>query len=190
MVNLRVWPYLLSKFFIYSIFAIIQVALYLLIISLRVDLPDKGFSELFITLFLTMLAGVAVGLLTSAVSKSTQMALSILIAIILLQFFFAGAVFDLRGSALKPLSYLTPTHWSSTALGVTVDINQIAESTILCKDASGDPTASCFPYPEAINDLRLDYADPQLTRAWTVLLGMIILSLAVTWVLLSRQEEV
>lgn len=186
MVNLRVWPYLLSKVFIYGVFAIIQVALYLLIISLGVDLPENGFSELFLTLFLTMLAGVSLGLLISAVSKSTQMALSILIVLLVLQFFFAGVIFDLRGDTFEPLSYLSPTYWSSAALGVTIDMNRIVESTILCNDSESSP-ATCFPYPDATNDLRLDYADPQLTRAWTVLIGMTILSLAVTWFFLSRQ---
>jgi ABC transport system ATP-binding/permease protein len=200
MVNLKVWPYLLSKALLYSIFVIIQVLLYLLIISFGVDIPAKGFYfngyvELFITLYLTMMAGISLGFVISAVSKSTEMAISILTIVLFFQFFFAGAVFDLRGNKFEPLSYLSTTRWSLTALGVTIDMNKITESTILCNDAPEnfpDPNNTlktvCFNYPNAKDDLRLPYDDAQLGRSWAVLIGMTILSLGVTWYLLRRQD--
>ena len=65
---------------IYSLFILIQVALYMLILSLGVKFPAQGlympgYLELFITLFLTMLAGITFGLIVSAVSRSTEMAI-------------------------------------------------------------------------------------------------------------------
>ncbi|MDX1378316.1 MAG: FHA domain-containing protein, partial [Anaerolineales bacterium] len=76
MVNLRVLPYLLNKVAIYSVFVVIQVLLYLLILSFGVDFPEKGLYlngtlEIFLTLYLTMMAGISFGLIISAVSKST-----------------------------------------------------------------------------------------------------------------------
>jgi hypothetical protein len=201
MVNLKVLPYLLSKAFIYSVFVVIQVLLYLIIISFGVDIPDKGlyfngYIELFITLYLTMMAGISFGLIISAVSKSTEMAIYILTMMLFFQFFFAGAVFDLRGNKFEPMSYLSTTRWSLTALGVTIDMNKIAESTILCNDVPSNPLdpnsakkTVCFNYPAAKDDLRLPYDAAQLIKSWAVLVGMTFLFLAVTWFLLWRQDS-
>ena len=201
MVNLKVLPYLLNKVLIYSVFVIIQVLLYLLILSFGVDYPEKGLYfngilELFITLYLTMMAGISFGLIISAVSKSTEMAIYILTMMLFFQFFFAGAVFDLRGNKFEPMSYLSTTRWSLTALGVTIGMDDIAESTILCNDVPSNPLDSnsalktvCFHYPDAKDDLRLNYADDQLLTSWTVLIGMSLLFLTVTWFLIRRVDS-
>jgi hypothetical protein len=199
MVNLRILPYLGSKLLLSSSFAILQVLLYLVLLSLGVKIPHlglyfNGYIELFISLFLTVLVGISLGLLVSALSKSTEMTTSILLLILVVQFLFAGALFDLRSKAVEPLSYLSPTRWSVTALGVTIDMNRIAQSTILCKEVrenSSDPNSAvkteCFHAPEAKNGLSLNYANDQLLRSWMVLLGMIILCWGITWILLARQ---
>ena len=142
-----------------------------------------------------MIAGIGFGLIISAVSRSTEMAIYIFTMLLLFQFFFAGAVFDLRGDKLEPLSYLSTTRWSLIALGTTIDMPKITESTILCNDMPEnrlDPNSAlktvCFHYPEARNDLRLPYENEQLARSWATLIGMTILFLAVTWLLLSRQD--
>ncbi len=186
MINLNTLSYLLSKALLYTAFAFVQVLLYMLILSFGVDFPAKGLYfngtfEIFVTLFLTVLAGVSLGLIVSAFSKSSEMAIYILAGVMIFQFFFAGALFDLRGNKLESLSSLTSTRWSLTALGVTVDMDKIAESTILCNDAS-----SCFNYPDAKDDLRLNYDDGQLARSWTMLIGMTFLFLTMTWILLRR----
>jgi len=200
MVNLKVLPYLLSKALIYSVFVIVQVVLYLIIISFGVDIPEKGlyfngYIEIFITLYLTIMAGISFGLIISAVSKSTEMALYILTIMLFFQFFFAGAVFDLRGNRFEPISYLSTTRWSLTGLGVTIDMNKFAESTILCNDVPENPLdpnsalkTACFNYPDAKDDLRLQYDDGQLTRSWTVLIGMALLFLTISWFLLRRED--
>ena len=201
MVNLKVLPYLLSKAFIYSVFVIIQVLLYLIIISLGVHIPAKGlyfngYVELFITLYLTMMAGITFGLIISAVSKSTEMAIYILTMLLFFQFFFAGAVFDLRGNRFEPLSYLSTTRWSLTALGTTINMNKIVQSTILCKDVPENPLdpnsakkTVCFNYSDAKNDLRLPYDHAQLVKSWVVLIGMVFLFLGITWFILARQSS-
>jgi len=123
------------------------------------------------------------------------MAIYILTMMLFFQFFFAGAVFDLRGNRFEPMSYLSTTRWSLTALGVTIDMNKIAESTILCNDVPEnlfDPNSAlktvCFNYPDASDDLRLPYDEGQLVKSWAVLAGMTVLFLAVTWFLLRRED--
>jgi ABC transport system ATP-binding/permease protein len=200
MINLRVLPYLLSKVLLYGVFGFVQVLLYLIILSFGVDIPTKGlyfnpFIELFITLYLTIMAGIGLGLIISAVSKSTNMALYLLIIVLFFQFLCAGAVIDLRGEKAEMLSYLSITRWSTTALGATIDINKIAESTILCNDASENSSALnstlktvCFNFPNAKDDLPLPYDDAQLARSWEILIGMTVLFLGVSWYLLRRQD--
>lgn len=201
MVNLRTLPYLFNKVALYSVFVVIQVVLYLIIVSFGVDFPEKGlylngYLEIFLTLYLTMMAGISFGLIISAVSKSTEMAIYILTMMLFFQFFFAGAVFDLRGNKFESMSYLSTTRWSLTALGVTIGMDEIAESTILCNEVPENPLDSnsalktvCFHYPDATDDLRLNYEDDQLLTSWFVLAGMTILFLTVTWFLVKRTDS-
>jgi len=201
MVNLKVFPYLMSKAFIYSIFVVVQVMLYMLILSFGVDFPAQGLYlpgalEIFVTLFLTMMAGIAFGLIISAISRSTEMAIYILTMMLFFQFFFAGTVFDLRGNSFEPMSYLSTTRWSLTALGVTIDMPKLVESTILCSDIPTnllDPNSAtktvCENYKDATKDLLIDYNQDLLLKSWTVLIGMTILFLTITGILLQRAKS-
>jgi len=201
MVNLKVLPYLMSKAFIYSIFVVVQVLLYLLILSFGVNFPEKGLYlpgvlEIFITLFLTMMAGITFGFILSAISRSTEMAIYLLTMLLFFQFFFAGTVFDLRGNAFEPLSYFSTTRWSLTALGVTIDMPKIVESTILCSDVPSNPLdpnsateTVCQHYPEAANDLLINYDDELLLQSWMVLIGMSLLFLTVAGIMLARTKS-
>jgi ABC transport system ATP-binding/permease protein len=201
MVNLKVLPYLMSKAFIYSIFVVVQVVLYLLILALRFDFPEQGLYlpgvlEIFLTLFLTMMAGITFGFILSAISRSTEMAIYLLTMLLFFQFFFAGTVFDLRGNSFEPLSYFSTTRWSLTALGVTIDMPRIVESTILCSDVPSNPLdpnsateTVCQHYPEAANDLLINYDDELLLQSWMVLIGMSLLFLTVTGILLARTKS-
>jgi hypothetical protein len=177
------------------------VVLYLLILSLGVDFPAQGLYldgmlELFISLFLTMLAGISFGFIISAVSRSTEMAIYLLAMMLFFQFFFAGAIFDLRGSAFEPMSYLTTTRWSLNALGVTIDMPEIIEATILCSETPANPLdlnsgtqTVCQKYPTAKDELTLNYSNDMLLKSWGVLLGMSILFLMTAGIILGRTKS-
>jgi ABC-type multidrug transport system ATPase subunit/predicted component of type VI protein secretion system len=200
MVNLSPLAYLFSKILFYGVFVFVQVFLYLLILSSGLDFPTKGMYfnsalEIFVTLYLTMFAGMGLGLLISALSKSPEMAAYILVAVLVFQMFFAGALFDLQGSRFEPLSYLSTTRWSLTALGMSIGMDKIAESTILCNDVPENPLdpnsalkTACFNDPDAKAELRLPYDDGQLVQSWAVLTGMTFLFLTTTWFLLRHMQ--
>lgn len=200
MVNLRVLPYLLSKVLIYSLFVVIQVFLYLVILSLGINYPEEGlyFSgviELFVTLYLTMMAGITFGFIVSAVSRSTEMAIYLLTLLLFFQFFFSGTVFDLRENAFEPLSNFTTTRWSLTALGVTVDMPTIVESTIICSDLPQNPLnpgnsleTVCTHFPEASEAMMLNYQPEMLMSSWLVLVGMSIIFIFITGMLLNNTK--
>lgn len=202
MVSLRVVPYLLSKVAIFMLFSAVQVLLYLLLLSRGVDIPAQGVYfpgavELFITLFLTMVAGVGIGLLVSAVSRNSDMAIYVLVMMMFFEFFFAGTVFDLRGNRFEPLSYLTTTRWALTAIGVTVDMPKQVESTILCNDVPANPLdpnsakiTKCFNYPDARKDLLLPYDQPKLLLSWGILALMAVTTVGATGVLIRRLDAI
>ena len=201
MVNLRVLPYLMSKVCIYAFFAAVQVILYLLVLSIGVRFPARGVYlpgvlELGVTLFITMMAGIGAGMIVAAISKSIDMAIYMLVMLLFFQFFFAGTVFDLRGNAFEPVSYLSTTRWSQDALGATVGMPKLAAATILCSDVPLDPLhpgagsrAVCLNYPDAKKDLTLDYGPEVLARSWGVLAGMAVLFLGITGLLLARRNR-
>jgi ABC transport system ATP-binding/permease protein len=201
MVNLRVLPYLMSKVCVYAFFAAVQVILYLVVLSIGVRFPAHGVYlpgvfELGVTLFITMIAGIGAGMIVAAVSKSIDMAIYMLVMLLFFQFFFAGTVFDLRGNAFEPLSYLSTTRWSQDALGVTVGMPKLAAGTILCSNVPVDARnpgagsrAVCLNYPDAKKDLTLDYGREMLARSWGVLAGMALLFLGITGLLLARRNR-
>jgi hypothetical protein len=144
-----------------------------------------------------MLAGMGVGFVVSAVSRSSDMAIYVLVILLFFQFFFAGTVFDLRDKAVEPLSYLTTTRWSLTALGVSIDMEEQVAATVICNPAPDNPMTPedetgriiCFNYPEAAEDLMLPYDDDQLIRSWGILMSMAVVTLAITGILIKRLDK-
>ena len=202
MVNLKVFPYLSSKVAVFTMFAAIQTFLYLIVLSFGVDLPDQGLYfpgpiELFITLFLTMLAGMGIGFVVSAISRSSDMAIYVLVILLFFQFFFAGTVFDMRDKAAEPLSYLTTTRWALTALGVTIDMEEQVEATIICNSLPDNPQTPgnestqfvCANYPDAGDNLMLPYGDDELVKSWIILIAQAFITLAITAALIKRLDN-
>jgi len=78
---------------------------------------------------------------------------------------------------------------------VTVDMNRIAKSSIVCSDARENPLdpnsavkTVCSNFPAAKNELGLDYRNDGLIKSWGILIGMTMLFGAVAWLFLERQE--
>jgi hypothetical protein len=202
MVNLKILPYLLSKVLVFSLFAFVQCVLYLLVLSIGVDFPEQGLYfpapiEMFITVFIAMVATIGIGLFVSSLAKSPEMAMYMLVMMLFFQFFFAGIIFDLRDKPAEPLSYLTTTRWSMIALGVTVDLENVAESTIICNTMEdnpgtpelGDEITNCIHYPEATDELLLSYDEENLLISWGVMATMGIVFLALTGVSIKRLDK-
>jgi ABC-type multidrug transport system ATPase subunit/pSer/pThr/pTyr-binding forkhead associated (FHA) protein len=202
MVNLKILPYLLSKVLVFSLFAFVQCVLYLLVLSIGVDFPEQGLYfpapiEMFITVFIAMVATIGIGLFVSSLAKSPEMAMYMLVMMLFFQFFFAGIIFDLRDKPAEPLSYFTTTRWSMIALGVTTDLENVAESTIICNTMEdnpqtpelGDEITSCIHYPEATEELLLSYEDDNLLISWGVMAAMGLVFLVLTGISIKRLDK-
>jgi hypothetical protein len=94
------------------------------------------------------------------------------------------------------MSYFSTTRWSLTALGVTIDMPKLVESTILCSDIPTNPLdpnsateTVCENYKDATKDLLIDYDKNLLLKSWMVLIGMSILFLAITGILLAKTKS-
>ncbi len=203
MIFLRIPPYLISKVFVFTVFAALQSFLYLVVLSIGVDFPENGLYlpaafELFITLFLTVGAAMSLGFVVSALSKSSDMAIYVLVLLLFFQFFFGGMVFDLRQNPAEPLSYLTTTRWSLTAIAVTVDIERLVEATVLCNNPPDNPltaedesaTVLCFNFPEATEDITLPFGDEWLLRSWGILILIGLTGMLTTGVLVKRLDRI
>ena len=95
LVNLKIPSYVLSKFAVLSGIGLIQCALFVAILTMLGCLSGGDFPMLTLVLYLTLLAGVSMGLLFSAAVSSSEKAMSVLPLILIPQL--------LLGGFLKPL---------------------------------------------------------------------------------------
>ena len=129
MLGLKVIPYFASKFGVLGLFMAGQVALFLLVLALNLRFPGLGVMvwaplEFYITLLLTVLASIALGLFISASASSKDMVTYLILIAILIQIVFSGAIFELS-PLTAPLSYLTITRWSLESLGISANIEHL-----------------------------------------------------------------
>jgi hypothetical protein len=123
MINLRILPYLTSKFAVLGLFILLQCLLLLIVLALKIKYPASGAIvwaplEIYFTLVFTALASVALGLFISALATSRDMVIYLVLIALFVQIAFSGAIFEL-GPVSQSLSYLTITRWSLEALGPT-----------------------------------------------------------------------
>ena len=196
MVNLRILPYLVSKVIVYGGMAVFSAGLLLLIVALGVRLPDHGVLlwgplELFITLALTALAGVGIGLLLSALNDQVNAVTYMMLGVLFVQILFPGVLFRMDG-LFEILSRLTITRWSLEALGATANIttrNQEA-ITILHTHLTGPNLdgVRLLPGPSVLSVTYATDAAGLLLR-WGVLLLFTLVFLIVAALSLRRTEE-
>jgi len=207
MVNLRIPPYLASKVVILLGFGLIQCALLLLVMRLRVQYPGDGVVlpaalEMYVTLVLATLASIALGLLISAVVRSQSTVIYIILVVLFMQIIFAGAIFEIPAAA-RPLSYLTTTRWTLEALGSSVDVERLNARGGGCLEpeeplpaglspaAEGYCAAGQTALPPALTfNVSYEHSPGHLLFAWLVLLGFAAAFLGLTVVVQRRKDVV
>ena len=133
MVNLRIGPYLLSKVIVLFGFSLLQCAALLGALMLTVQLPEHGIFlsgplEFYVTLVLTALASILMGLFVSAVTPSSNTVIYIVLLVVFGQILFTGTIFKLPETA-KPASFGMLTRWSLESLGSTADMDSLNAQT-------------------------------------------------------------
>lgn len=202
-VNLSVVAYVLSKFAVLSLFAVFQVAAVVFIIWLRVDLnypsimfPDYewgGALEIFIILFLGVLASIGFGLFLSAIVPTTDVVLYAILAQLFVQIILSGTLFPLPSN---PVSMATPGYWTMNALASSVDLPQLDKDGISCKlsevpsQAGGTTTrVDCSAAAAREESLKnYDHSEEHLQTSWIVLVVHSIIWLLLTIVVQARKK--
>lgn len=157
MVNLKIGPYLLSKMVVLGGFALVQSVLFLIVLRLKITFPEDGVFlpaalEMYITLALTALASIALGLLISAAVRSGSTVIYVILVVLFVQILFAGAIFEIPTVA-KPVSFLTTTRWALEALGGTMNMEALRDLGGICLEPeAGFPPG--MPQPEATDYCR------------------------------------
>lgn len=142
-VNLSVMAYVMSKVVILGGFAIFQVAAALFILGMAVDLnipgaifTDNGPLELYITLYLSILASILFGLFISAIVPNQDVVLYAILAQLFIQIILSGTMFPLTEPGSKkdsPVSMAVVGYWTMNAMGSTVDMEALNKESKLCK---------------------------------------------------------
>ena len=140
-VNLKVAPYVMSKVWVGVVLALYQAVVLLLFVEFFVNpriLGAGGYVAMYITLFLATLCGYIIGLAISAAAPNQNAAMMLIIAALVPQFLFAGALLplDLIPGG-KEASVIMPTRWGFEAFMLITEI--------------GDPLVedACWDLPKA-----------------------------------------
>lgn len=136
MANLKLSAYILSKFIVQAILCLGQTIIFLSICCAIVEFPEDGIifkwalADIFVTVFLIMLASDSIGLLVSSIVKSGDIANIIAPIILILQLVMSGVLFELDDFTEK-LSYITISKWGMDALGSIANLNDLEMNLFL-----------------------------------------------------------
>ncbi|HEY7348996.1 MAG TPA: FHA domain-containing protein [Ktedonobacterales bacterium] len=196
-VNLGLFPYVMSKVCVLGFLCLIQSFLLLAIVGLKSGYPDgiifPAFVELYISLILTALGGLMMGLAVSAIAPNTDRAMSVVPLLLIPQIIFAGSTFKLSG-ATEIISYFIVTRWGLEALGDTVHLHsQLCVSPRGQQDVSsggGCPVGFAKTNPTLTTpDNFYGHDLSHLLFAWLMLILLTVAFLALT-IYFQRRKDV
>ena len=140
-VGLSTSAYLLAKVCVYTIFAVLQSAIVTLIVLWGKGSPEYAVAlgspglELFVTIAATCVVSANLGLLLSAVAKSNEQIMPLLVVAIMSQLVFSGGMIPVTDRlVLDQLSWLTPARWGFAASASTVDLVRLVPGPLTPKD--------------------------------------------------------
>ena len=136
-VGLSASAYLIAKVIVYSIAALIGIAVMVTIMTIGKGAPThggallghgvaQGVLELYLGLALTAITSAMVGLTLSSLARSTEQVLPMLVVTIMVSMVLAGGLIPVTGRlVLDQLAWFVPARWGFAASASTVDLNSI-----------------------------------------------------------------
>jgi len=129
-VGLSTSAYLLAKVCVYTVFAIIQSAIVTVIALIGKGGPTQGAValgipglELFADVAMTCVASAMLGLALSAIAKSNEQIMPLLVVAVMSQLVFSGGMIPVTGRiGLDQMSWATPARWGFAASASTIDL--------------------------------------------------------------------
>ena len=126
-VNLGIMPYMFSKIVVLGILCLLQSLVLVILVNLKAPIQQGVFLpapvETYITMALTAIAGLMVGLTVSAVAPNNDRATSFIPIILIPQVIFSGIIFPLNNPGLQVIGSFFAARWSMAAMGSTVGLH-------------------------------------------------------------------
>lgn len=174
-VGLRPGAYLAAKTIVFFVAATLQSAIMVGIMLTRTAVPEQGAIlanvplELIIDIAVLACVSTLVGLLISALAKSAEQVMPLLVVVVISQLVMSGGLFGLHGRpGLEQLSWLFPSRWGFAASASTIDLQKVTAVT--------DPVSG-RPMPSSTDPL-WDSTPAQ----WGISIGVLAVMAAVLWV--------
>ncbi len=178
-VNLGILPYLFSKIAILGLLSLLQCAAFILIIALAAPFHQGLFwnalLEGYVSLALTALAGLLMGLAISALVSNNDQAMSYIPLVLIPQVVFSGVIFPLKAIYLQVIGMVFVTRWAMAGLGSSLRLDAIP----LGGDRLYGSCATCVIYRQDTHYLLV---------TWGVLAGILIALTVLTAYLLKRKD--
>jgi len=157
-VGLSTTAYLLAKVCIYAVFAIIQSSIVTAITIAGKGSPTQGSltflgptAVLFVVMAATTVTAAMVGLALSAMAKSNEQIMPLLVVAVMSQLVFSGGMIPVTDRlVLDQLSWITPARWGFAASASTVDLIKLVPGPLTPKDAHWEHTAHAWWFDMAM----------------------------------------
>nr|WP_090279527.1 FHA domain-containing protein [Mycolicibacterium komanii]CRL75445.1 multidrug ABC transporter ATPase [Mycolicibacterium komanii] len=160
-VGLSTTAYLLAKVFVFTLFAIVQSAIVTVIAIIgkgwgpgAVDsgsLLGNRSIELFVDIAVTTVAAAMVGLALSALARSNEQIMPLLVVAIMSQLVFSGGMIPVTDRiVLDQMSWFTPARWGFAASASTIDLIRLVPGPLTPDDRHWDHTAGTWLFDMAM----------------------------------------
>lgn len=160
-VGLSTTAYLLAKVFVFTLFAIVQSAIVTVIAIIgkgwgpgAVDsgsLLGNRSIELFVDIAVTTVAAAMVGLALSALARSNEQIMPLLVVAIMSQLVFSGGMIPVTDRiVLDQMSWFTPARWGFAASASTIDLIRLVPGPLTPNDRHWDHTAGTWLFDMAM----------------------------------------
>ena len=145
-VGLSTTAYLLAKICVYTVLAVIQSGIVTAIAVLGRGAPTRGAValgspslELFVDIAATTVCAAMVGLALSALAKSNEQIMPLLVVAIMSQLVFSGGMVPVTGRlVLDQMSWVTPARWGFASSASTVALRELVPPRLAPADALWD----------------------------------------------------
>lgn len=160
-VGLSTSAYLLAKVVVFTAFAIVQAA-----IVTTIAIIGKGWGpgavdsgavvgnrsiELFLDIAVTCVAAAMVGLALSALAKSAEQIMPLLVVAIMSQLVFSGGMIPVTDRlVLDQMSWFTPARWGFAASASTVDLIRLVPGPLTPQDRHWEHTSGAWLFDMAM----------------------------------------
>ncbi len=142
-VGLSTSAYLLAKICVYTVFAVVQSAIVTVIAIIGKGGPTQGAValgkpglELFVDVAATCVASAMLGLALSAIAKSNEQIMPLLVVAVMSQLVFSGGMIPVTARIpLDQMSWATPARWGFAASASTIDLTKLEPGPQVPKDS-------------------------------------------------------